>query len=66
MAHACEVCGLECYCDMDDTGGFEQPDDCVHLTNPDECGVGEGGDFDDDKWGGWDDDLGDAADEDDL
>lgn len=35
MAHECENCGMYCYCDMDDCGGFEQPIDCPHLTHPD-------------------------------
>ena len=31
MSHECEVCGQECYCDIDDCGGMEQPDDCPHF-----------------------------------
>lgn len=37
MAHECEQCGMECYCDCDDMGGMRQPDNCPHLTNPDAC-----------------------------
>jgi len=35
MAHECEVCGQECYCDMDDMGGMDQPDDCPHFLKHD-------------------------------
>ena len=38
MAHECEICGQECYCDMDDCGGFDQPDDCVHFLHHKETG----------------------------
>jgi hypothetical protein len=31
MAHECYECGMECYCDGDDTGGLPQPRDCPHL-----------------------------------
>lgn len=31
MAHKCEECGEQCYCDFDDTGGLEQPNDCPHF-----------------------------------
>lgn len=31
MSHECEICGQECYCDMDDCGGMEQPPDCRHF-----------------------------------
>jgi len=33
--HECEVCGQECYCDMDDMGGMDQPDDCPHFLKHD-------------------------------
>lgn len=32
MAHECEECGQQCYCDMDDCGGLEQPNDCPHFA----------------------------------
>ena len=32
MAHSCEICGQQCYCDMDDCGGLPQPEDCPHFT----------------------------------
>jgi hypothetical protein len=37
MAHTCEYCGMECYCDQDDTGGLPQPNGCPHLDDPDVC-----------------------------
>ncbi len=33
MAHECEICGQECYCDMEDHGDQPQPDDCVHILS---------------------------------
>jgi hypothetical protein len=30
MSHECPDCGMECYCDGDDTGGLPQPLDCPH------------------------------------
>ena len=38
MAHTCEICGQMCYCDMDDCGGFEQPDNCIHFKHHKESG----------------------------
>lgn len=32
MAHECEDCGEECYCDCDDTGGLHQPKNCPHFA----------------------------------
>ena len=32
MAHECEECGEECYCDQDDTGGLYQPANCPHFA----------------------------------
>ena len=32
MSHECMFCGQECYCDCDDTGGLEQPNNCPHLN----------------------------------
>lgn len=29
--HDCPICGEECDCDMDDTGGLPVPDDCPHI-----------------------------------
>jgi len=37
MAHECELCGQECYCDCDDCGGLPQPDDCLHFTQSGRC-----------------------------
>lgn len=37
MAHTCEECGMECYCDMDDCGGLEQPSDCRHFIEKGYC-----------------------------
>jgi hypothetical protein len=37
MSHECEVCGMECACDMDDCGGMEQPNDCPHFTRSGVC-----------------------------
>lgn len=31
MAHTCEECGMECYCDGDDMGGQPQPASCRCL-----------------------------------
>jgi hypothetical protein len=31
MAHECDECGQECYCDGDDTGGLPMPRDCRHY-----------------------------------
>lgn len=39
MAHECEQCGQECYCDMDDCGGLPQPSSCPHLNG--ECDATE-------------------------
>lgn len=36
MAHECEICGQECYCDMEDHGQ-PQPDNCVHLRSLGMC-----------------------------
>lgn len=41
MAHECERCGQQCYCDMDDCGGLPQPSSCPHLNG--ECDA-------DDEW----------------
>jgi len=53
MAHECEICGQECYCDMDDTGGMPQPGDCIHYAHHKE--TGGDGEYDDpeediDRW----------------
>lgn len=37
MAHECEYCGQQCYCDCDDCGGFPQPSNCRHLTPGTAC-----------------------------
>lgn len=29
--HECPLCGMECDCDLDDTGGLPVPDDCPHV-----------------------------------
>lgn len=34
--HECKYCGQMCTCDMEDHGQ-PQPNDCVHLTAPNEC-----------------------------
>jgi hypothetical protein len=47
MAHECEDCGMECYCDMDDCGGLEQPNDCPHFTRKGYCSASEIYDEDD-------------------
>lgn len=53
MAHECEICGQECYCDMDDIGGCEQPISCVHFAHHRESG-GDGAyddiDTEEDEW----------------
>lgn len=33
MAHECEECGQQCYCDCDDMGGLPQPSDCQCLRS---------------------------------
>lgn len=38
MAHECEICWQECYCDQDDCGGMPQPDDCYHFRKHRETG----------------------------
>lgn len=38
MSHTCEICGQECYCDMDDCGGFPQPANCEHFRHHKESG----------------------------
>jgi hypothetical protein len=43
MAHECQDCGQECYCDMDDCGGLPMPSDCPHIF----C-VSDDDDFDED------------------
>jgi hypothetical protein len=43
MAHTCEQCGSECYCDMEDHHSSIQPDDCPHFDG--ECEASE--DYDD-------------------
>lgn len=50
MAHECEVCGQECYCDMDDMGGMEQPNDCPHFLQHDreDC-ENDGADWEDER-----------------
>jgi len=45
MAHTCEICGQECHCDCDDTGGLPQPDDCIHFLHHKE--TGGDGEYDD-------------------
>lgn len=52
MAHECEDCGQQCYCDMDDCGGLEQPSDCPHFRmheqglNMDGSRMDDGEDYD--------------------
>lgn len=53
MAHECEICGQQCYCDIDDCGGLPQPDDCPHLARH---GIDPG--FDAETLGDLDDDPG--------
>lgn len=33
--HTCPFCGMECDCDIDDTGGLPVPDDCTHVCEED-------------------------------
>lgn len=51
MAHECMYCGQECYCDLDDCGGFQQPSDCPHIVRPGACDSDEMRQFDDDRDG---------------
>ena len=37
MAHECEQCGQQCYCDQDDMGGLPQPNSCRHLWHTEAC-----------------------------
>lgn len=47
MAHECEYCGQECYCDQEDIGGMPQPNNCPHILR--ECWLeGEDDDYYDD------------------
>jgi len=34
--HTCPFCGMECDCDMDDTGGLPVPYDCPHICDEDD------------------------------
>jgi len=37
MSHECKNCGQECYCDCEDTGGWQQPANCIHFRSKWEC-----------------------------